>query len=412
MLTCPVLPRWPDVAGIYWAGEHFDQRVLVVGRLRTLLVTNDFPPKAGGIQSYLYELVSTLDSWEVRVLAPNYPEADEFDTEQPYEIFREPTSRLYPTPRLLRRICALSKGADVVQFGYALQSWVLAPAIRRKTGLPYVVFVHGAEVLFPLRAPGAARLLAWGTLDGAAKVIAVSDHTAAGIERLTKSRTTCTVMRPVVDVDKFRSSVRGRAVVRERHGLGDRPTMLCVSRLTPRKGQDRLVDVLPELHGRFGARLLLVGEGPLENRLRTRARKLGAERQVVFAGRVPDEALPDYYAAADVFAMPVRSRWAGLEEEGFGVVFVEAAAAGLPAVVGGSGGTGEAVEDGKTGYLVDGRSRPEIQRSLSRLLEDEGLRKRMGAAARERAKTLHGADAVGLQYREVLERAARRRAPS
>lgn len=380
--------------------------------MRTLLVTNDFPPKVGGIQSYLHGLLSTLNPRAVRVLAPDYPGAEEFDAAQPYEIFREPTGKLYPTPPLLRRICVLAKGMDVVQFGYVLQSWILAPAMRRRTGLPYVVFVHGAEVLFPLRAPGVARLLSWGTLQGAAEVLAVSNHTAASIGRLTKGRIACAVMPPVVDVDKFGSSKLSRDKVRERHGLGGRPTVLCVSRLTARKGQDRLVDVLSGLHRGFGARLLLVGAGPLENHLRQRARKLGVERQVVFAGQVPNEQLPDYYAAADVFAMPVRTRWFSLEEEGFGVVFAEAAAAGLPVVAGDSGGAGEAVEDGKTGYLVDGRSAPEIRHTLSRLLENKELRRKMGVAAKERAETLHGVNAVGIRYREALERAARRRAAS
>lgn len=127
--------------------------------MRTLLVTNDFPPKIGGIQSYLFGLVSGLDPSEIRVLAPAYPKAREFDAEQPYEVFREPTPQLYPTRRLLRRICELSAGVDVVQFGYTLQRWVLAPAMQRRTGRPYVIFAHGAEVLFPLRIPGASRLL-------------------------------------------------------------------------------------------------------------------------------------------------------------------------------------------------------------------------------------------------------------
>ena len=182
--------------------------------------------------------------------------------------------------------------------------------------------------------------------------------------------------------------------------------MLCVSRLTPRKGQDRLIDALPELRHRFGARLLLVGEGRIARDLRRRARRRGVEKEVVFAGKVPDGELPAYYAAADVFAVPVRSRWLGMEEEGFGVVFVEAAAAGLPAVVGASGGTSEAVESGRTGFLVDGSSQAGVLRALARLLGDKGLRKKMGAAARERAVALHGPSAVGERYREVLRMAA------
>jgi phosphatidylinositol alpha-1,6-mannosyltransferase len=380
--------------------------------LKTLLVTNDFPPKVGGIQSYLFELVSSLDPSWVRVLAPAYPGAAEFDARQPFEVFREPTSRLYPSPGLLRRICDLSAGMDVVQFGYVLQSWVLAPATQRQTGLPYVVFAHGAEVLFPLRIPGAARLLLWGTLKWAAEVLAVSEHTAAGVERYTRGRVGCTVLRPIVDLEKFRPLGGYRAEVRARHGLAKRPVILCVSRLTARKGQDRLIDVLPPLRRQFGARLLLAGEGPFGGSLLRRARRRGVEKDIVFAGRVPDEMLPSYYGAADVFAMPARSRWLGVEEEGFGVVFVEAAAAGLPMVVGSSGGAREALQDGVTGFLVNGCSTPEIKQALARLIGDDRLRSRMGAAARERAVALHDVSVVGERYRKVLERASRQRKPA
>ena len=343
------------------------------------------------------------------MLAPAYPKAEEFDARQPYEIFRETTSRLYPSPRLLRRICHLSAGVDVVQFGFALQSWILAPAMQRRTGLPYVIFVHGAEVLFPLRIPGAARLLEWGSLGRAAQILTVSTHTAAGLKRRTGGRVRCAVVWPTVDLEKFHQRGQDRGEARNLYGLGEHPTILCVSRLTPRKGQDRLIDALPELHRRFGAKLLLVGEGRLAGSLRRQARRRKVEKEVVFAGRVPDESLPACYAAADVFAMPARSRWFGMEEEGFGVVFIEAAAAGLPMVVGDSGGASEAVEDGATGYLVDGGSAAEVRQALSRLLGNEALRKEMGVAARERAAALHSARAVGERYRGILRRAAERR---
>ena len=342
------------------------------------------------------------------MLAPSYPGAEAFDARQPFEIHREPTSQLYPSLRLTRRIREISRGADVLQFGFALQSWLLAPYVLRKTGVPYVVFVHGAEVLLPLRIPGVAHLLTWGTLRQAATVVAVSEHTATGVEHWTVGRIECEVLRPVADVEKFRRTERARQRVRTRHGLGPQPTVLCVSRLTPRKGQDRLIDVLPHLSRRFGAKLLLVGSGGMENSLRRRARRRGVANEVVFAGKVPETLLPAYYAAADVFAMPVRSRLLGAEEEGFGVVFVEAAASRLPIVVGDSGGAAEAVKDGVTGYLVNGASAREVRGALERLLEDDGLRQKMGAAARERAGTLHDVGVIGERYQEVLQRAARK----
>ena len=373
--------------------------------MKTLLVTNDFPPRVGGIQSYLSGLLSTLDPSGVRVLAPAYPGAEEFDANLPYEVFRWPTL-LYPGRRLLGKIQALAAGVDVVQFGFVLQSWVMAPRMLRRTGRPYAVFVHGTEVLMPLRLPGASRLLMWGSLEKASGILSVSAHTATAVKRLTAGRARCTVMRPVAELERFHPSERSRDEVRTRHGLGDRPVILCVSRLTLRKGQDLLIDALPVLGRKYGARLVLVGGGPIEKSLRRRAEKRGVEGDVVFAGRVSDRLLPDYYAAADVFAMPVRSRWIGLEEEGFGVVFVEAAASGLPMVVGGSGGAREAVENEVTGCLVDGSSVEEIRRALDRLLGDEALRKKMGVAARERAVETHGPDVVGERYRRFLRTAA------
>jgi phosphatidyl-myo-inositol dimannoside synthase len=376
--------------------------------LRTLLVTNDFPPKVGGIQSYLFGLVSTLDPSEVSVLAPSHPGAEGFDAGQPFEVQREPTWKLYPGPRLARRIRELCAGTDVLQFGFALQSWLLAPEVLRKTGVPYVVFAHGAEILLPLRLPGAARLLTWGSLRQAAAVVAVSEHTAAGVERYTGGRIACEVLRPVADLEGFRRTEQARKRVRDHHGLGARPTILCVSRLTPRKGQDRLIDALPGLNRRFGARLLLVGEGGIEKSLRRRARRRNVEDEIVFAGKVPETRLSAYYAAADVFAMPARNRLLGAEEEGFGVVFVEAASSGLPMVVGDSGGAAEAVKDGVSGYLVNGASTEEIRGALGRLLGDGQLRRRMGEAARERAVALHDASVLGRRYREVLCEAAQK----
>jgi phosphatidylinositol alpha-1,6-mannosyltransferase len=194
--------------------------------------------------------------------------------------------------------------------------------------------------------------------------------------------------------------------IRGHHGIREEPVVLCVSRLVRRKGQDRLIEAMPELHRRFGARLLLVGEGDIEDNLRRQARDLGVENSVVFCGKVADELLPAYYAAADVFAMPSRDRWFGMEKEGFGVVYAEAAASGLPAVVGESGGAREAVEYGETGFVVDGSDRTQVREALGRLLEDEDRRKKMGTAARERAVGLHSPEVAGERYRRALEEVA------
>src|SRR5262249_46988651 len=145
-------------------------------------------------------------------------------------------------------------------------------------------------------------------------------------------------------------------VVRRRHGLQDRPVIVCVSRLVRRKGQDSLIRALPFVRRRVrDTALLLVGDGPYRATLETMAREEGVADHVVFAGGVRWEELPAHYAAGDVFAMPCRTRRAGLDVEGLGIVYLEASATGLPVVGGDSGGAPDAVREGETGFVVPGR---------------------------------------------------------
>jgi phosphatidylinositol alpha-1,6-mannosyltransferase len=171
--------------------------------------------------------------------------------------------------------------------------------------------------------------------------------------------------------------------VRARHGLTGRPVIVCVSRLVPRKGQDTLIHALPAVRRRVpDAMLLLVGGGSYRDELETLAASLGISDAVVFAGGVPHEELPAHYAAGDLFAMPCRTRRGGLDVEGLGIVYLEASASGLPVVVGNSGGAPDAVRDGETGYLVDGRHVSAVAARLVELLVDEDLRSRLGTAGR------------------------------
>jgi phosphatidylinositol alpha-1,6-mannosyltransferase len=175
----------------------------------------------------------------------------------------------------------------------------------------------------------------------------------------------------------------GGDVVRRRLGLTDRPVIVCVSRLVPRKGQDVLIRALPLVQQRIpDAALLIVGGGPSLERLRSLAASVGVARDVVLTGSVPWEELPAHYDAGDVFAMPCRSRRGGLEVEGLGIVFLEASATGLPVVAGRSGGSPDAVLDGETGWVVDGTSVAEVAARVGDLLADRGRARAMGAAGR------------------------------
>jgi phosphatidylinositol alpha-1,6-mannosyltransferase len=188
---------------------------------------------------------------------------------------------------------------------------------------------------------------------------------------------------PGVDTEVFHPDPTGRRKVRERYRLGDRPVVVCVSRLMPRKGQDTLIQALPEIRRRVpDTALLLVGGGPYRSRLEKLARESGVADDVVFTGSVPFPELPAHYAAGDVFAMPCRTRRGGLDVEGLGIVYLEASATGLPVVAGGSGGAPDAVADGETGYVVDAGDVESLVGRVSGLLASPTAASSLGARGR------------------------------
>jgi phosphatidyl-myo-inositol dimannoside synthase len=351
---------------------------------RHLLVTNDFPPKVGGIQSYLWELWRRLPPDEVTVLTTPYAGADEFDAAQAYRIVRTREPVLLPTPSLRRRIDVLAAdvAAELVVFDPALPVGQLGPSIA----VPYGVVLHGAEVTVPGRLPGTQQLLG-RILRGAAVVIAAGTYPAAEAEHAAGRPLPTTVVPPGVDTELFRP-LAGDERLATRHRLGlpaDGPLVVGLSRLVPRKGFDvlirasaRLVRDHPRLHVAVG------GRGRDRGRLERIARSSGAPVQ--FLGRVPFADLPALYACADVFAMVCRDRWRGLEQEGFGIVFVEAGACGVPSIAGASGGVRDAVDDGVTGLVVDPPgSVSAVESALRKVLDDGAVRASMGDAARRRA---------------------------
>jgi len=250
-------------------------------------------------------------------------------------------------------------------------------------GTPYVVATHGTEYWFALL-PGTARALRRAT-SRASCVLAISRFTARTVRTVVPRHVPMTLAPPGVDVRRFRPDISGDEV-RARHGLLDRPIVVCVSRLVRRKGQDVLIEAMETIRRRApGATLLVVGGGPDRERLERLAAAAPAG-SVVFAGEVSDEQLPAYHAAADVFAMPCRSRLGGLEVEGFGIVFLEAGATGKAVVAGDSGGAAEAVEDGETGLVVDGRRIGRVAEAVSGVLLDPMRAGALGDAGRARAE--------------------------
>ncbi|MFY9808193.1 MAG: glycosyltransferase family 4 protein [Pseudonocardiaceae bacterium] len=350
---------------------------------RTLLVSNDFPPRAGGIQAYLHHLALALPAGEIAVYAPDWPEAAAFDARLPFPVVRHPGRLMLPTPSVLRRARELLRElrCDTAWFGAAAPLAVLGPALHR-TGVQRVVASsHGHEVGWSMVPPGRIALRRIGA--DADVVTAVSRYTRRRVASAFGPRAALELLPPGVDCATFRPDPAARAEIRRRHQLGDAPVVLCVSRLVARKGQDMLVRALPAIRRQVpGATLLLVGDGPGRAALHRLAESGGVAGAVVCTGGVSWSELPAYYAAGDVFAMPCRTRGHGLDVEGFGLVFLEASATGLPVVVGDAGGARETVRDGDTGDLVNGRDVAAVARAVASLLADPERAAAMGRRGR------------------------------
>jgi phosphatidylinositol alpha-1,6-mannosyltransferase len=350
-----------------------------------LVVSNDFPPRVGGVQQYVWNLVRNLPPERVAVVAPNWSGWREHDAVQPFPVHRWPSTFLWPTGELLRKVtsAAVEHHSEVILFGHGFPLPLLGPALANR-GIPYVVLTHGAEVWLA-RAPGASAGMrrAFARASG---VTAISRYTAAALRPLVPADVTLTVLFPGVDEERFSPDVDGSSV-KARHDLGG-TIVLSASRLVPRKGQDVLIAGMGLVRDLIrDAALVIVGNGPYRPRLEELAGS-APPGSVIFAGQVPDADLPSYFAACDVFAMPCRSRWGGLEVEGFGIVFLEAAASGKPVVAGRSGGAAEAVVDQETGFLVEGREPKAVALAVASLLRAPDVAGRMGRAGRLRVE--HG----------------------
>jgi phosphatidylinositol alpha-1,6-mannosyltransferase len=374
---------------------------------RHLLVTNDFPPKVGGIQSYLWELWQRLDPASYVVLTASSADgAAAFDAEQArrgIHIERVPEPILFfPTPgaRCAVDRCVRDNGIDMVLLDPALPLGLLGPHL----GVPYGVVLHGAEVTVPGRLPGSRAALA-RVLRGARLVVSAGSYPAAEARRAAPGLAATVVeIPPGVDTGAIAPmKAAERRAARARLGLpAGGPLVVSVSRLVPRKGMDVLIGAATRLAPSFPDLVLAIGG---EGREQSHLQRLAADSpvDVRVLGRVSDEDRAALLGAADVFVMACRSRWLGLEQEGFGIVFLEAAAAGVPQVAGASGGASEAVLDGVTGLVVDAPGDPgAVAEALRSLLRDPTRRRRMGRAARARVEESFDYDVLASRLAEAL----------
>ncbi len=373
---------------------------------RTLVVTNDFPPRVGGIESFVLAMVQRMAPAEVVVHTARQPGDAAFDAGLDFPVIRDPSRIMLPTPAITTRSVAIAKdmGCDTVWFGAAAPLGLMAGSLKRRAGVRRTVATtHGHEVWWA-KAPVTRQLL--HRIGETNDVLTyLGEYTRSQVARALSPAAAARMVQltPGVDTEAFNPSVDGRPV-REMYGLGARPVILCVSRLVERKGQDMLVRALPLVQESVpDAALLLVGDGPMRDTLVRLADELGVAADVVFAGSRPWTELPPYFAAGDVFCMPTRTRKAGFEVEGLGIVYLEASASGLPVVAGDSGGAPDAVLHGETGLVVAGGSVVEIASAVILLLSDPELSSGLGRSGRAWVVQRWTWSSVGASLRRFLE---------
>jgi phosphatidylinositol alpha-1,6-mannosyltransferase len=353
---------------------------------RTLVVTNDFPTRRGGIESFIYALCNRLDPDEVVVYTASMPGAREFDARLPYRVIRDRSSVVLPTRAVATQTAAVirDEGCTSVLFGAAAPLGLLAPRLREAGATRMVGMTHGHETWWA-KVPMAQRALR--RIGDACDVLTyVSEFCRRRISRGLSDDAVRRMVRlaPGVDVDTFRPDGGGARVRRQLGIAPERPVLLSVSRFIARKGQDMLIRAMSQIIGSVpDALLLLVGDGPYRRHLERLTQQQGVQRSVVFTGAVRWSDAPDWFDCADVFAMPCRTRLGGLEPEALGIVFLESQACGKPVIVGDSGGAPETVRHGDTGYVVNPRDPEAIAERAIPLLADRQLARDLGMKGRE-----------------------------
>jgi phosphatidylinositol alpha-1,6-mannosyltransferase len=373
---------------------------------RTLIVTNDFPPRQGGIQSFIHSLALRLPSDRLTVYAPKWDGAAEFDRAQPFEVVRHPTSLMLPVPSVTSRAVAIARrtGAEAVVFGAAAPLGLITPALRRAGVERAVGITHGHEAGWAAL-PG-ARALLHRIGEETDVVTYLGEYFRVRVSQALSTRAAARMLRlaPGVDAARFSPDPAAGQAVRERYGLAGRPVVVCVSRLVPRKGQDTLIRAWPKVLRQVpGAALVVVGGGPHQATLRRLSERIGVSPHVTFTGPVPADELPAHYAAGDVFAMPCRTRRGGLDVEGLGIVYLEASAAGLPVIGGDSGGAPDAIAEGESGYVVPGRDVAALAARLTELLSDPAKARAMGEKGRAWVERDWSWDQAAARLRAIID---------
>ena len=353
----------------------------------TLFITNDFGPRAGGIETFVHGLIERLPRGSVIVYTSAQPESDKFDakwlSEFGVEVVRDRSKILLPTPRVIKACQKLVKSRKLtrVAFGAAAPLGIMARSMRSAGAEKIVALTHGHEVWWAKVPPFSFAIKFMSKNIDA--ITYLGDYTRGEISKAISKNDVSKLVQiaPGIDVDHFVPT--DSSELRAQLGLADKAVIISVGRLVHRKGQDKLISALPAIRAAVpNVHLVLVGVGPHQKFLENLVAKLNVADCVTFIGRINYSELPKYICVGDIFAMPSRSRFFGLEVEGLGIVYLEASACGLPVVGGKSGGAPDAVLVGETGVVVDGTNASEIAEACIELLNNPELCALMGATGR------------------------------
>ena len=382
--------------------------------ITTLVVTNDFGPRSGGIETFIHGLLAQASKNQQRnfvVLTSRQDPQDEmiaFDQkmweENRIKVIRDTARVLLPTRRLAKAATDLfiTHKCENVIFGASAPLGLLAKSLRKAGAKHIVALTHGHEVWWARMPLFSAALRRIGAQADQMTYLGEFTRGAVANVLLREDHSKLVHLPPGVDLTRFTPGIKS-VELQKKWGIVDAPVIVSIGRLVARKGSDQLIKAMPEVLQQFPkSKLLLVGTGNYQKRLEKLVRNLKVQDSVIFAGRVEHELLPDYYRLGDIFAAPCRSRYGGLEVEGLGIVYLEASACGVPVIAGKSGGAPDAVLDGKTGLLVNGRDHREVGAAVIKLLSDQPLRQKMGADGRVWMEQLWSWEGIGARFEEII----------
>jgi phosphatidylinositol alpha-1,6-mannosyltransferase len=382
--------------------------------ITTLVVTNDFGPRSGGIETFIHGLLAQASKNQQRkfvVLTSRQTPQDQvvnFDQqmweENRIRVIRDTAKVLLPTRRLAKVATDLFRAHDCenVIFGASAPLGLLAKSLRKAGAKHIVALTHGHEVWWARMPLFSAALRRIGAQADQMTYLGEFTRGAVANALLREDHSKLVHLPPGVDLTRFTPGAKS-VHLQKKWGIEDAPVIVSIGRLVARKGSDQLIKAMPEVLKQFPkSKLLLVGTGNYQKRLEKLVRNLKVQDSVVFTGRVEHDLLPDYFRLGDIFAAPCRSRYGGLEVEGLGIVYLEASACGVPVIAGKSGGAPDAVLDGKTGFLVNGRNHREVGSAVIKLLSDQALRQKMGADGRVWMEQLWSWEGIGARFEEII----------